>query len=87
MNPLLFITLISSCFLIFISLFLNRKQSIFQYVLPLIISIVSIALIVFGFVVGRWEGMGLSAVGFALLISSIISIIVVSLVSLGKSHH
>ncbi len=58
MNSILLITLISSCFLISISLFLNRKQSIFQYVLPLIISFVSIVLIVFGFVLGRWEGMG-----------------------------
>ncbi|WP_088012598.1 YesK family protein [Gottfriedia acidiceleris] len=63
MYSILLITLISSCFLIFILLFLNRKQSLFQYVLPLIISIVSLALIIFGIVVGRWEGIGLSAVG------------------------
>ncbi|MFD4704468.1 YesK family protein [Gottfriedia sp. NPDC058432] len=86
MNPLLLVTIISTGILISISLFLNRKKSPFQYVFPLVISILGIAVIILGLVVGRWQGLGLSTVGFSLLLSSIIAVIVVSIVSLRKEH-
>ncbi|PGL71227.1 YesK family protein [Bacillus sp. AFS055030] len=78
---------VTTSVLISISLFLNRKKSPLQYVFPLVISILGIAVIIFGVVVGRWHGLGLSTIGFSLFLSSIIAIIVVSIVSLRKEHY
>jgi YesK-like protein len=86
MDSLVLITVVSSIILIYISLFFNKKGSVFQFVVPLITSLVSFTLIILGFIVGRWQGIGLGTIGLSLLVSSIIALIVISLVTIRKSY-
>ncbi|MFD1863238.1 YesK family protein [Planococcus chinensis] len=78
---LIIITLVTSIILIYISWMFSKKNSSFQYAVPLIVAILSIITIALSFIVGRWSGMGIGVIGLTFLIASIIALVVTSFLS------
>ncbi|QST00401.1 hypothetical protein IMZ31_02045 [Pontibacillus sp. ALD_SL1] len=72
----LFMTAIITVSLIGISLILQKNDSKFYYVFSPLFMLVSIVLLLISFLVGGWEGIGIGAISFSILIASVISSIV-----------
>lgn len=82
---LIIITLITSIILIYISWIFHKKNSPFQYVVPLIVAILSVIAIGLSFIVGRWAGMGMGIIGLSFLVASIIALAITSFLSFRKN--
>lgn len=85
MLSLVFIIVLFSIILIYISLLGSKKKSQLQFVIPLIFTLISILLIIISFIVGRWNGMGLGAISISMFLASIIALFVNVLLSLRKN--
>ncbi|GGD14583.1 YesK family protein [Pontibacillus salipaludis] len=72
----LLMTAIITVILICASLLFKINKSQLQYILSPIFMLLSFVLLLISFLVGRWEGLGIGAISFSVLIASIITSIV-----------
>ncbi|QSS98759.1 hypothetical protein IMZ31_11645 [Pontibacillus sp. ALD_SL1] len=72
----LLMTAIITIILICASLLFKKNKSQLQYILSPLFMLISFVLLLISFLVGRWEGLGIGALSFSVLIASIITSIV-----------
>lgn len=80
----LFMTAIITVSLISISLIFQKNDSKLHYIISPLFIVLSIVLLLISFFVGGWEGIGLGAISFSIMIASVISSIVMGTSALLK---
>ncbi|MFA1820930.1 YesK family protein [Virgibacillus oceani] len=84
MLPFFITFIITTVILLGFSWFFSRKKSPMRYILPMIVVLISTALIFLSFVIGDWEGMGMGVFGFSIFIGAAFSLIVTAFISSAK---
>ncbi|WP_164214480.1 YesK family protein [Virgibacillus sp. YIM 98842] len=84
MLPFIIVSIITAIVLLGFNWFFSRKRSPMRYILPMIVVLISIALIFISFVIGEWEGMGIGLYGFAIFIGAALSLIITAFISSAK---
>ncbi|MCM3190706.1 hypothetical protein M3596_18415 [Bacillus subtilis] len=64
--------------------YFKKKKSPLQYGIPPVLMVLSIILFIVSFIVGKWEGIGIGAIGVSLFVSSVIALIVISILGFLK---
>ncbi|MCD5322203.1 MULTISPECIES: YesK family protein [Pontibacillus] len=80
----LFMKAIITVSLISISLIFQKNDSKLHYIISPLFIVLSIVLLLISFFVGGWEGIGLGAISFSIMIASVISSIVMGTSALLK---
>lgn len=82
---LIIIGIIISSFLIFFSWIFYKRNSPFQYIIPLVFAILSVIVIIWSLDIGGWDGMGLGVIGLIFLGASILALLVISVLNFIKA--
>ncbi|ANU12298.1 hypothetical protein BBH88_18625 (plasmid) [Planococcus antarcticus DSM 14505] len=83
---LIIIGTIISLFLVVFSWIFYKRNSPFQYIIPLVFAILSIIVIIWSLDIGGWDGMGLGVIGLVFLGASIIVLLIISVLNFIKAN-
>ncbi|PAV29672.1 hypothetical protein CIL05_09875 [Virgibacillus profundi] len=81
MSNFLIISIITAILLLGISFVFSKKKSSMRYIIPLIVTLISVLLIIISFFVSDWTGMGIGLYGFAIFIGSAFALIITAFVT------
>ncbi|MFB1100215.1 MULTISPECIES: YesK family protein [Terribacillus] len=78
-------TVIFAALIIGISLIFKKKKPI-MFLIPTLFTVLSIVLLIISFPIGGWEGLGITGISIALLISSAAALIIVGFIGFLSSN-
>lgn len=73
-------------FLVVFSWVFYKRNSPFQYIIPLVFAMLSIIVIIWSLDIGGWDGMALGVIGLVFLGASIIVLLIISVLNFIKAN-